>query len=68
MKWLPPDGGVQHTADKRYCIMRATTEPENWIAYAFSQFRTIAEKLGEMNSASDAREVCEEHEVLRKRA
>ena len=72
MKWEKPDGGVQHTSDGRYCVMRATTEPEIWVAYAFSAFGTTADKVGEpLPSIEAARRCCELHEeqfVLRRRA
>jgi hypothetical protein len=66
VKWLPPDGSVQWTADKRYHVQRATNG--YWIAYSMSAFGTDAEKLGEHNDDEAARECCETHEVFRKRA
>lgn len=65
MKWLPPDGGLQRTADQRYCIMRATTDPEQWVAYEFSAFGTTAEKIGEpLANIAEARQCCEDHETM----
>lgn len=68
MKWDKADGGLQYSSDHRYCIMRATTEPENWVAYAFSQFGTTAQKLGETKTDEEARHLCEVHEPLRRSA
>lgn len=69
MKWNPPDGGVQHSADRRYVVMRATTDPEIWVAYAISAFGNTAEKIGEpLPNIEGARECCEQYEPLRKRA
>lgn len=65
IKWNSPDGGLQHSADNRYCIMRATTDPEQWVAYLFSAFGTTAEKIGEpLSDIQAARKCCEAHEAL----
>lgn len=73
MKWLPANGGVQKSADGKYSIVRATQEPEIWIAYAISPFKNVGEELPPPKScAADAREICEDFECqmesLRKRA
>ena len=68
MKWLPPDPPVQHTADRRYCIVHATEN--NWIAYELGP--TTGVDLGSRPTDEGARQLCEEHEIdmaaLRKRA
>lgn len=58
MKWLPPNLPVQYSADKRYCIVRATEN--NWIAYELGP--TTGIDLGTRNTVERARELCEDHE------
>jgi len=48
MKWDKPNGAVQHTSDKHYCVMQATEE--NWIAYELIQNGTA----GPQNSTRPA--------------
>jgi hypothetical protein len=66
MKWDKPNGSVQYSADRRYCIMEAAAN--KWVAYRLSGFQTSAEKLGEFDSDEAARQCCDDHESLRKRA
>jgi hypothetical protein len=68
MKWLPPNLPVQYSADRKYCIIRATET--HWIAYELGPATGI--DLGNRATDDRARRLCEEHEVqleaLRKRA
>jgi hypothetical protein len=70
VKWNKPDGGVQHTADGRYSIVRAVETGPIWIAYRMGP--TTAPQIGTTNSDELARQLCEDHERLllsaRKRA
>lgn len=66
MKWDKPNGGVQHSADKRYSIVQATETGPIWIAYALGP--TAATQIGTTNSDELARELCEGHERGRKAA
>ena len=59
MKWLPPQGSTQGTADERYVIVQANSK--DWIAYALTPFAT-SDELAVKPSAAEAREVCEDHE------
>ncbi len=66
MKWLSPNGAVQHSADHRYAVVQATEG--NWIAYALGP--TTGQELGLAGTDGKAREICEGHEErsARKRA
>ena len=61
MKWDKPTGSIQQSHDGCYVIMRATSEPENWVAYSIPTYATPA-KLGEFKSDTDARGRCEDDE------
>jgi hypothetical protein len=56
MKWLPPNGSIQGSADGRYVVVHATEN--TWIAYDISRTTQFAE-LGTRSSDSDARALCE---------
>jgi hypothetical protein len=60
MKWDKPNGSVQHTADKHYCVVQATEN--NWIAYELTPYGTGAE-LGVKPTDFQARACCESHEA-----
>jgi len=62
MKWDKPNGAVQHTADKRYCVVQATEE--NWIGYELTPFGTSRD-LGTESSDERARQLCESHDQRR---
>jgi hypothetical protein len=66
MKWLPPDGSTQHSADKRYCIVKAAETGPVWIAYRMAI--STGEQIGSTNSDELARQLCEDDAALRKRA
>lgn len=70
MKWAKPDGGVQWSADKRFCIVRAVETGPVWIAYRMGP--TTGEQIGTTNSDELARQLCEDDEgyleSLRRRA
>ena len=38
MKWDPPQGSTQHTADGRYAIVQANSQ--DWIAYKLTPYGT----------------------------
>jgi hypothetical protein len=61
MKWDRPNGSVQHTADKRYCVVQATEE--NWIGYELTPFGTSVD-LGTGSTDERARALCEQHENM----
>lgn len=70
MKWLPPNGCTQQTADCRYVIVQANSQ--DWVAYDIT-LGTAATELGSRKNDSDARALCEAAErslmaALRKRA
>lgn len=56
MKWLPPTGSTQGTADGRYVIVQATSQ--DWVAYDISS-GTTAREIGSRKSDADARALCE---------
>ena len=58
MKWLSWDGSVQHTKDRKYCIVKANHE--DFVAYMMGA--TTAVDLGSRKAESDARALCECHE------
>jgi len=58
MKWDKPNGAVQHTSDKHYCVMQATEE--NWVAYELVQNGT-SHDLGVATTDQRARALCEAH-------
>jgi hypothetical protein len=68
VKWLPPNLPVQYSADRKYCIVRATET--HWIAYELTP--TTGIDLGNRATDERARRLCEEHEddlkFLRKQA
>jgi hypothetical protein len=64
VKWNKPDGGVQHSTDGRYGIVRAAETGPIWIAYALGP--TAGQQLGTTNDDGLAREICEGHERGRK--
>lgn len=57
MKWDPPDGSVQFSADKRYSVVRANSK--DFIAYRMNS--TTAEELGVKSTDAEARHCCEDH-------
>jgi len=61
MKWDKPNGAVQHTTDKRYCVVQATEE--NWIGYELTPFGTSRD-LGVEPTDEKARALCEQHENM----
>lgn len=61
MKWLPPTGSTQGTADGRYVIVEANSR--DWVAYDIS-LSTAAKELGVRDSDLKARGLCEAHEAL----
>lgn len=70
MKWLPPNGSTQGTADGRYVIVQANSQ--DWVAYDIT-LSTNAVEIGSRKSDADARALCEAAERallanLRKRA
>ena len=60
MKWLPPNGSTQHTADGRYAVVQATSQ--HWVAYKLTPYGT-GEDLGNKPTDADARGLCESHEA-----
>lgn len=66
MKWLPPSGSTQHSADGRYVVVQANSQ--DWIAYQLHA--TTAKDLGTRDTDEKARAVCEAHEaqLMRKSA
>ena len=60
MKWEKPNGSVQYTEDRKFCIVRAAETGPIWIAYAMGP--TTGEQLGTTNSDELARTLCEDHE------
>lgn len=61
MKWLlPTTGGVQHSADKRYCIVKANER--DWVAYELAP--TTGTELAVKRTDAEARAACEAHERL----
>jgi len=61
MKWDKPNGAVQHTTDKRYCVIQATEG--NWIGYELTPFGTSRDLCVEPTDEK-ARELCEQHENM----
>lgn len=59
MKWLPPAGSTQHSADGRYCIVGANSQ--HWVAY--EMHFTTAKELGVRGDAEMARACCEAYEA-----
>lgn len=59
MKWRPPAGATQHSADGRYCVVEANSK--DWIAYEMHS--TTATELGLRDSALKARACCEAEEA-----
>ena len=60
MKWDKPNGSVQHTTDKRYCIVQATEG--NWIGYELTPFGTSRDLCVE-STDERARALCEADEA-----
>lgn len=60
MKWLPPNGATQGTADGRYVVVKANER--DWIAYDIT-LTTAAKELGVRDSDLRARAVCEAEEA-----
>lgn len=59
MKWEKPNHPTQHSADKKYCIVQATTG--NWVAYRMGT--TTGEQIGLAQPTDiQARQLCEAHE------
>lgn len=58
MKWLPPAGSTQHSADGRYVIVQANTQ--HWVAYQLHS--TTATELSVKPTDAEARTVCDTHE------
>ncbi len=58
MKWDPPVGSSQHTADGKYAVVEAVTD--HFVAYQLGP--TTGEDLGWAATAEDAREICEDRE------
>lgn len=56
MKWLPPNGSVQGTADGKYVIVQANSQ--DWIAYDIAG-GTTGQEIGSRKSDADARALCE---------
>lgn len=56
MKWLPPNGGTQGTADGHYVIVQANSQ--DWVAYDIASGVTGRE-IGSRKSDADARALCE---------
>lgn len=63
MKWLPPAGSTQHSADGRYVVVHATDT--NWIGYELTPYGT-GEELGVKPTDAEARTLCDLHEEARK--
>lgn len=60
MKWDPPQGSTQHTADGRYAIVQANSQ--DWIAYKLTPYGT-GEDLGARPTDAEARTLCDLHET-----
>lgn len=58
MKWLPPNGSTQHSADHKYAVVEAVTA--HFVAYQLGP--TTGEDLGWGPTDADAREICEDRE------
>lgn len=65
MKWLPQDGSVQWSADQRYFCVQANSQ--DCIAYRKTSPAT-GQQLGKGKDFEEAREICEEYDMLSKRA
>lgn len=70
MKWLPPNGSTQSTADGRYVIVHANSQ--DWVAYDIAS-GVSGREIGSRKSDADARALCEAAErslmaATRKRA
>lgn len=70
MKWLPPNGSTQGTADGRYVIVQATSQ--DWVAYDIAS-GVAGREIGSRKNDTDARALCEAAErslmaATRKRA
>lgn len=59
MKWLPPAGCTQHSADGRYVVVQANSK--DWIAY--EMHATTARELGVRDTDLKARAACEAEEA-----
>lgn len=60
MKWDLPNGSVQWSADRKYCIVQANER--DWIAYAMRP--TTGDELAVKPTDTAARQVCEDHAVI----
>lgn len=58
MKWLPPNGSTQHSADGKYAVVQAVTE--HFVAYQLGP--TTGDDLGWSPTAEGARDMCEDRE------
>lgn len=56
MKWLPPNGSTQGTADGRYVIVQANSQ--DWVAYDIASGVSGVE-IGSRKNDADARALCE---------
>ncbi len=56
MKWLPPNGSSQGSADGRYVVVQANSQ--HWIAYDIAG-GTTAREIGVRGNDCDARALCE---------
>lgn len=56
MKWDPPNGSVQYSADRKFCIVHANSK--DWIAYEMEV--TTAKELDVKPTDEEARTVCED--------
>lgn len=59
MKWLPPAGSTQGTADGRYVIVQANSK--DWVAYQLGY--TVSKEIGTRDSDLKARAACEAYEA-----
>jgi hypothetical protein len=64
MKWDKPDGSVQWSAGKRYCVVQANSR--DWIPYEMGP--TTGRDLGTKPTAAEARELCEARERTKRQA
>lgn len=58
MKWAKPDGSVQYTEDRKFCVVKANSM--DWIAYEIGP--TTGNELGVRPSEEAARTCCEDYE------
>jgi hypothetical protein len=58
LKWDTSDPGVHRSSCGKYCTVRATAEPPNWIAYRLGP--TTGVELGSRPDSAAARGLCEQ--------